>query len=70
MRIELGMTWFMNRSVVVVFLIRVAFPEEFLHSETKRYTIESVLHRKFVWANASDVRHEVSTFNLLPFFDY
>ena len=69
MRIQLGRTWFTKRSVVVVFLIRRAFPEKSHLSETIRYTIESFVHRKFVWTGSSDAGHKVSIFNP-PFFDY
>jgi len=40
---------------------------EALLSETTRYTTESLVHRKFVWASSSDAGHEVSIFHL-PFY--
>ena len=39
-----------------------ALPEENLLLEAARYTIESLVHRKFVWTGSSDAGHEVSIF--------
>ena len=39
-----------------------ALPNKILILETTRYTIESPVHRKFVWTGSSDAGHEVSIF--------
>ena len=44
-------------------------PEKNLLLETTRYTIDSFVHRKFVWTGSSDAGHEVSIFYPL-FFEY
>ena len=41
-------------------------PEKMLLLETVRHTIESFVHRKFVWTGSSDARNEVSI-HILPF---
>ena len=42
---------------------------DFFFQETTRYTIESLVHRKSVWTDASDAGHKVLIF-YNPFFEY
>ena len=52
---------------------QVSLSRIFLHkysillSETKRYTIESLIHPRFVWTSSSDAGHKVSIFHFPSF---
>ena len=48
----------MTKSVNIRLFTCEALPEEIL-SETRRYTLKSLVYRKLVWADPSDVGHEV-----------
>ena len=58
----------MNKSVVNN-IVCGALPEKILLLEATRYTIESLVHRKFVWTSSSDAGHKVSIF-YPSFFEY